>query len=139
VAVIARLARDGRLASTPQPATGVTHAGKIDRAEAAIDWSNPAEVVDRQIRAFDPVPGVVTTFDGNRVKIWRADWAEGTRGAPPGTVLALPKDGIVVACGHGELRIEEMQPASSRRMSASAFAAGHGVVPGKRFGPLVRS
>jgi methionyl-tRNA formyltransferase len=135
VAVLARLARDKRLASTPQPTTGVTHAGKIDRAEAAIDWSNPAEVVDRQIRAFDPAPGAVTTFEGNGVKVWRAGWAAGTRGAPPGTVLALTKEGIVVACGHGELRIEEMQPASSRRMCASAFAAGHGVVPGKLFGP----
>ena len=62
VAVLTRLARDGVLAATPQPVTGATYAEKVDRADAAIDWSNATETIDRLIRAFDPVPGAATSL-----------------------------------------------------------------------------
>ena len=134
VEVLRRLARDGALKATPQPATGATYAAKVERADAAIDWSNPANVIDRQIRAFDPVPGAATHFGVLGLKVWRAEPIARESGAPAGTVAAIGKDGIEVACGQGALRLSEVQPASGKRMPASAFAAGHGVVPGTRLG-----
>jgi len=134
VRVLRRLARDGVLNATPQPAAGATYAAKIDRADAVIDWSGSADMIDRQIRAFDPVPGAATHFGALGVKVWRADPIARESGAPVGSVVAIGKDGIDVACGEGALRLREVQPASGKRMAASAFAAGHAVVPHARFG-----
>ena len=139
VDVLRRLARDGSLKATPQPATGDTYAAKIDRADAVIDWSGSADAIDRQIRAFDPAPGATTHFGGLGVKVWHAEPVPGASGASAGTVLAIGKAGIDVACGTGALRLSEVQPANGRRMPASAFAAGHGVAPGTRFGASAAS
>jgi methionyl-tRNA formyltransferase len=134
VAVLTRLARDGVLASMPQPASGVTYARKLDRADAAIDWSRASAQIDCQIRAFDPAPGATATFGGAGVKVWRAEPVAHPHQAPGGTVLVVDREGIAVACGAGALKLRELQPASGKRMSASAFAAGHEVVQGSRFG-----
>jgi methionyl-tRNA formyltransferase len=135
VVAVARLARDGALASTPQPVNGATYAAKVERDDATIDWSGPAEVIDRQVRAFDPAPGATTHFDGQAVKVWRAEVGLPVHNLSPGTVLEVGAAGIDVACGQGALRIAEVQPASGKRMAASAFAAGRGLVAGARFGP----
>jgi methionyl-tRNA formyltransferase len=135
IRVLIRLARDGVIHAEPQPALGATYAGKVGRADAAIDWSRSAGAIDQQVRAFDPVPGAATEFNGQGVKIWRAEPGSPAVDAPAGTIVAAGKDGIAVACGSGTLRLLEVQPANGRRMAASAFAAGHGVVPGSRFGP----
>src|SRR5260221_3166513 len=136
MAVLQRLAREGRLHNTPKPGAGVTYTNKLERAEAAIDWSQPSEGIDRKIRALDPVPGAATQLGGQTVKVWRAGPAAVARtdDSVPGTVIAVGKEGIDVACGLGTLRLAELQPASGKRMSASAFAAGHAVTPGSRFG-----
>ena len=138
VAVLTRLARDGALSSTPQPATGATYANKVGRADAAIDWTQPSEAIDRAVRAFDPVPGAFTAFGGQDVKVWRAEplapAAVARHAAGAGSILAVVPEGIDVACGHGALRLLEVQPASGKRMSAPAFAAGRGVAPGACFG-----
>jgi methionyl-tRNA formyltransferase len=134
VAVLRRLEADGAIAATPQPALGVTYAAKIEKAEAAVDWRGQAVAIDRRIRAFDPVPGVRSALAGAPVKLWRAEPLAAASGLPPGTILAVDARGIVVACGEGTLRIEELQPAGGRRMSAAAFAAGHRLEPGARFG-----
>lgn len=136
IVVLIRLARDGVITAKPQPALGVTYADKVERADAAIDWSRPAEAIDRQIRAFDPVPGAATEFAGLGVKVWRAEPDVAIGDAPAGTVLAIGKEGIDVACGTGRLRLAELQPANGKRMPAEAFAAGRGVIPGARFGPV---
>src|SRR6185295_5827836 len=75
-------------AATSQPATGATYASKIDKSEAEIDWRAPAAMIDRQVRAFDPVPGAATVWAGERVKVWRATPAANTPPVDvPGTVL----------------------------------------------------
>ena len=134
VEVLRRLASDGALRATPQPAVGATYAAKVERGDAAIDWSISADAIDRQIRAYDPVPGAATHFGTLGVKVWRAHPVAHGTDAAAGTVVAAGNDGIDVACGHGTLRLREVQPSSGKRMAASAFAAGHGVVPGTRFG-----
>jgi methionyl-tRNA formyltransferase len=120
------------LAVTPQPDDGSTYAAKIERAEAAIDWRAGAAAIDRRIRAFDPAPGAFTAFAGDLVKLWRAEAADG-RGGAAGTIVAAGPEGLVVACGEGLLRINELQPAGGRRMDAAAFVAGRRVAPGQRF------
>jgi methionyl-tRNA formyltransferase len=135
VSVLARLARDGALRMTPQPTNGATYAHKVERADAAIDWTNAAVAIDRQIRAFDPVPGATTHFGGLPVKVWSADPIVQESDTAAGTILAAGKEGIDVACGRSALRIRELQPASGKRMSAAAFAAGHRAMPGTCFGP----
>ena len=129
------LARGAPKAATPQPATGATYASKIDKSEAEIDWSAQAATIDRQVRAFDPVPGAATSWGGERVKIWRAHpAAKPPRGEAPGTVLNFDQSAMTVACGEGALEIAELQPAGGRRMSAAMFAAGRKLGAGERFG-----
>jgi methionyl-tRNA formyltransferase len=120
---------------TPQPSEGVTLAPKVRASESAIDWRASAAAIDRQVRAFDPAPGAHASFDGRLVKVWRADPAERATGAPPGAVVDLDRDGVVVACGSGALRLGELQPAGGRRMPAAAFLAGRRLGLGARFGP----
>jgi methionyl-tRNA formyltransferase len=138
VEVLTRLARDGALSGTAQPATGVTYANKVGRAEAAIDWTQASDAIDRAVRAFDPVPGASAAFGGSGVKVWRAEPLALESVARPhaarvGTVLAVSQAGVDVACGQGALRLLEVQPASGKRMSASAFAAGRGIARGACF------
>lgn len=135
VAVLQRLAREGMLTSTPQPAEGATYASKLDRAEATIDWSLEATLVDARIRAFDPVPGALTHWGDEAVKVWSAQPSSARAGMPPGTVFAVSGEGIDVACGEGILRLAVVQPAGGKRMEAVAFATGRALRPGMRFGP----
>jgi methionyl-tRNA formyltransferase len=134
VAALTRLARDGAIERTPQPATGATYASKVERADAAIDWSASAEAIDRQVRAFDPVPGAATMLGDLAVKVWSAEPVASAMAGAAGTIVGAGKEGIDVACGQGFLRLIEVQPANGRRMSAAAFAAGRSIAAGMRFG-----
>jgi methionyl-tRNA formyltransferase len=135
VAALRRLEREGALAATPQPREGACYAPKIDKIEATIDWRASADTIDRQIRAFDPVPGAGTTLAGEAIKLWKAAPAAAPMPrATPGTVLAVHPTGMLVGCGEGALRIDEVQPAGGRRMSIAAFIAGRRIVPGARLG-----
>ncbi|MES2940490.1 MAG: methionyl-tRNA formyltransferase [Pseudomonadota bacterium] len=128
------MAACGGLPRTPQPAEGVTYAHKIEKAEAAIDWSQPAEAIARRIRAFDPFPGASGLFQGETIKLWRADATPQARGnAAAGTIVALDAHGIAVACGAGELTVTELQRAGGRRLPAADFLRGFPLEPGQRF------
>ena len=121
-------------APVPQPDDGVTYAAKIDKAEAQLDWRSPAGQLERQVRAFNPVPGAVATLDGMPIKVWRAaSMADGVRGAAPGTVVSAGPEGIVVACSEGALCLTEVQKAGSRRLPVAQFLSGNPVRPGAAF------
>ena len=136
VATLVRLQEAGQLPSSPQPAEGVTYATKIDRREAFIDWTLPAQVIDRAVRAFDPAPVAWTTLAGAPLKIWRAAPQDGMPAgtAQPGEVLDAGSQGVDVACGRGVLRITSLQVAGARRLDAAAFIAGRALAPGTVFG-----
>jgi len=119
------------LSATPQPDEGVTYAAKIEKAEALLDWRQPAVELERKIRAFNPFPGASTTLDGVQIKVWRAVAESGT--AAPGTVLSADRSGILVACGTGALRLGELQKAGGKRLSAAQFLAGNALLPGAVF------
>ncbi len=139
VAALARLQRDGALHGRPQPESGATYAAKIDRAEAIIHWERDAAAIDRQIRALSPAPGATTMLGAEVLKIWQADpLPAGGADAPPGTVIGANVDGVIVACGAGVLRVTELQPAGSRRMSAAACTAGRRIAAGMRLAAPAR-
>jgi methionyl-tRNA formyltransferase len=133
VDVLGRLDRERRLPAVPQPADGATYAARIADRDARIDWARDAQAIDRQVRAFDPMPGAYTTLGGTVVKVWHAEPTPTPSTAPPGTVLAARPAGIDVACGVGALRILELQRAGGRRVPASALVAGRFVAAGARF------
>ena len=132
--VLACLADGDAVAARPQPAEGATYAAKIAPAEAALDWRRPAEVLDRQVRAFDPVPGAHVSWAGERVKVAGSSVTGASVSAPPGSVVAVDERGVDVACGDaGVLRLARLKPAGGKAMSAAAFARGRGVRAGARF------
>ena len=131
-AIVADLQHYSQRNAKPQPEHGITYAHKLSKADAQIDWTQPAEAIERRIRAFNPVPGAWCDYHGKPLKIWAAQ-ACPVNGAA-GSVLQTDKNGIQVACGSGSLLIQTLQPAGSARMEAAAFLAGHPVAVGSRFG-----
>lgn len=123
----------GRALARPQPAEGVTYAAKIAKSEAEIDWHADALAIERQVRAFNPTPGAATIVHGVPTKIWLASAIEHAS-ATPATVLAADADGIVVACGSGALRIDELQRAGAKRLRAAEFLRGSALHVGASLG-----
>jgi len=119
------------LPAEPQPAEGVTYAHKIEKAEAVIDWTKPAIELDRHIRAFNPFPGAQALFGGQTVKLWQASPVAGS--GPLGSVLAVDKKQVVIACGAGALAVSELQKAGGKRLPVQQFLAGHPLKVGDRF------
>ncbi len=103
----------------PQPALGVTYAHKLDKAEAKLDWSQPAAVLARRVRAFNPWPVAEAMLAGERLRIHGAVAIDAPAGAAPGTVLAAGRDGIDVACGEGALRIRVLQRDGGKAITAA--------------------
>jgi len=114
----------GNLPAIPQPAAGVTHAAKIDKAEAAIDFTKPAHTVLRHIHGLSPFPGAWFAHGNERIKVLRAEPAKGAGAA--GTVL---DDGLTVACGDGAVRLVTLQRAGKSPADAAAFLRGY-ALPG---------
>jgi methionyl-tRNA formyltransferase len=128
------LAACGGLRPVPQPVEGVTYAAKIEKAEAAIDWRQPAAVIERRARAFSPAPGLATPLAGEAVKVWRVGAEAAAAGAPPWQVLSAGVEGIRVATGEGVLNLLELQRAGGKRLPAREFLQGFAVAPGQMFG-----
>lgn len=127
----------------PQDDSLATYAHKIDKQEAALDWSSPAAELARRVRAFNPAPGCFSFLGGERVKIWEAlPQPEGSVGIPVGTITSAGDEGVGVACGTngtgtlatngtgrregtGTLLIKTLQLPGSKAMSAAELLRGH--------------
>jgi methionyl-tRNA formyltransferase len=120
-----------RLVARPQPETGVTYAAKISKAEATIDWREPAAAIERRLRAFDPAPGARSVLGGEAITCWRGVVLAG--GGAPGEVVAVDGGALTVACGEGRLALTELQRAGGRRMAAEALLRGWSPRVGARF------
>jgi methionyl-tRNA formyltransferase len=99
-----------------------TYAPKLKREDGRIDWAEPAEVIERKIRAFNPWPGTFMTIDGRNLKIFSASVVD-LRGKP-GQILGREKE-LVIAAGTDAISLHEVQLEGTRRMSASEFLRGH--------------
>jgi methionyl-tRNA formyltransferase len=116
----------GKLSPTPQQEALATHAPKITKAEAALDWRRGALELDARVRAFDPWPVAECRLDnGARLRVWRAEPLGAKTAAAPGTIVAAGGAGIDVATGAGVLRLIRVQPPSGRVMDAAAYLAAH--------------
>ncbi|MFW5832676.1 MAG: methionyl-tRNA formyltransferase, partial [Pseudomonadota bacterium] len=135
-AELARLAADllvplldeleaGRATAVPQPAEGVTYANKLDKAEFQLDWTAPAELLERRVRAFHPQAWFA--FAGERIRVLAAETVD-AEGAP-GMVL---DDRLTIACGNGALRPTLVQRAGKRPLDVAAFLRGLKLPPGTR-------
>jgi len=114
-----RDAAAGRLRPVPQPADGACYAPKIDKAESALDWSLPAALLARRIRAFDPAPGCSFDAHGQRIKVWQARVVEASAVEPGLRVDVGDAGRWVVGCGAGALELLLVQPAGGTRMPAA--------------------
>jgi methionyl-tRNA formyltransferase len=106
-------------APEPQPEIGVTYAKKIDKTEARIDWSASAKQIERQVRAFDPMPGAWFEANGERIKLLRVDIDRGS--GRPGEVI---DDVLTVDCGDGAIRPLQVQRAGRAVMTPEQLLRG---------------
>jgi len=118
-----------RDALTPTPQSGEpTYAHKIDKAEARLDWTRPAEELDRHIRGLSPFPGAWTELNGKRVKILMSEVIDSQPPASVSGMAFIQNDALLVACGpkgDSALRILRIQPAGKPAMSADDFKRGY--------------
>jgi methionyl-tRNA formyltransferase len=122
----------GELRPAPQPSVGITYASKIEKHEAALNWSESASTLERRVRAFDPFPGATLNDGSSVIKVWRAAVNGNTSGAPGEVISTLPGP-VRVACGEGALDLLELQRPGGRRMPVQQAFAGGAPRLGQRF------
>jgi len=122
------LLREGRAPRTPQPAEGVTYAGRLTREHGHLDFSAGREAVARKVRAMNPWPAAATTIGGKRLKVFAAaPLAEPV--AAPG-VLHVREDGLLIGTGDGSMLVTDLQLDGKKRMGAREFLRGHPIADG---------
>jgi len=126
--IVQALATLDDLAPQVQPEEGVTYAAKIDKAEARIDWTQPAEVVDRQIRGLSPFPGAWFEHEGVRIKVLGSAVVQGAGVA--GTVIGEP---LHIACGAGAIALTRLQKAGKGAQDVDVFQRGMQIAVGTCF------
>jgi methionyl-tRNA formyltransferase len=126
--IVEALARD-TLSAKPQPAEGVTYAHKIDKAEAALDFTRRAAEVERAVRAFNPAPGAFTLLGQERLRILACDVVDAS--GDPGVTL---DDHLTIGCGTGAIRPALVQRPGKRAMDVAEVLRGFPVPAGTRLG-----
>lgn len=131
VEVLRQMAQ-GKMVAIPQPSMGVNYATKISKEEAALDFSQSAQMAARRIHAFNPFPGVSASVNGVTLKLWKAEaLMEPTDGQPGEVLAANANDGVLVACGEGVLRLTELQKPGAKRLPAAEFIKGFPLEAGR--------
>ena len=125
----------GKITPQPQPAEGASYAAKIKKEDGEINWQLSAHEIWNRLRAFTPWPGAFTHLAGTAkptlLKIWRAE--PGAQAGRAGEVLAADKNGVVVGCSQGSLRISELQREGGKRLAVEQFLQGFPLLPGTKF------
>ena len=125
----------GGLSATPQPTQGVSYAHKIEKPEAVIDWTQPAALIERRIRAFQPFPVAVSTLGTEPIKFRAAEVLAlvSPPGAVPGEVLAVSDQGVDICALDAVIRAVRLQKAGGKPLSVADFLHGFEIRPGMRF------
>ncbi|HET7757482.1 MAG TPA: methionyl-tRNA formyltransferase [Steroidobacteraceae bacterium] len=134
----------GTLHAVPQPLEGVTHAPRLHKAEARIDWTADARDIARQVRAFNPWPVAETRLDSEQLRVYAASASveignglkipvKYANSAEPGTIVGVQDESVLVRCGRGYLAIQSLQRSGGRVLPAADFGRGHGLA-GRRLG-----
>ena len=116
--------QNGTIVSLKQPEDGVTYAAKLTNKEGRLDWTKPAEELERAIRALNPWPGVWFKYNGEQIKVLSAILVNGE--SKPGTII----DGFKIACGFDALEVTCAQRPGRKAMDADAFLRGYDLKPG---------
>jgi methionyl-tRNA formyltransferase len=133
----------GAAQPVPQDESQATFCSTYTREDTWIDWKRSADELHNFVRAWDPDIGALTQLDGKRLKVWVAQAPSPAEistqaGAPvppgPGSIIAVARDSITVACGSGALKLLEVQPENKRRMDVADFLAGHRLEVGTKLG-----
>ena len=108
----------------PQPEAGVTYAHKLEKAEARLDWSQPAVVLANKVRAFNPWPMAEAVVAGERLRLHGAVALDEAHDAAPGSLVRAGRDGLDVACADGMLRIRTLQREGGKAITAADYLNG---------------
>jgi len=127
----------GKILPQPQPTEGASYARKITKEDGRLDWTQPARTLWNRVRGLTPWPGAFTfqkVDSGKRLlKVWTAEVEPNATGTP-GEIIHADKSGLMVGCGHGALRLMNLQREGGRRLSAPEFLAGAGIKQGECLG-----
>ena len=127
-------AQTGALQGVAQAADGICYAHKIDKREAALDWTQPATTLARRVRAFNPFPVASSVLGGETIKFWRVQaLPPHSRAAQPGEVIAVSAEGVDIATASGVLRATRLQKAGGKPLEAADFLHGFALHPGQIF------
>ena len=128
------LVRDGAAPRAAQDESQATYEGWCKAEDIVIDWSGPAAEVYNLIRGGDPSPGAGSTFEGKKIRFYRARKGDQTTGGRPGQVTEVSEDAFGVAAVGGTIFVQRVQPEGSRKVMASEWIESVGLRPGARFG-----
>ena len=127
-------AQTGALQGVAQAGEGICYAHKIDKREAALDWTQPASTLARRVRAFNPFPVASSVLGGETIKFWRVQaLPPHSRAAQPGEVIAVSAEGVDIATASGVLRATRLQKAGGKPLEAADFLHGFALHPGQIF------
>ena len=117
--------QNGTVSATPQDSTLATYAPMLDKSMCPIDWNKTAQQIHNHVRGMNPWPVATTELGGNRFKIYQTVIVDETTDAAPGSVIALTKTGLKMACGEGVIEIRQLQAEGGKRMAAPDYFRGH--------------
>ena len=134
--VVDALAR-GEAKPKPQDHSRATYAPSLKPADERLNWNDSAADLYNRIRGLNPWPGAYTSYEGKRLKVWRAARPEMTADSAdheiPGTILAVGQESLTVATGSGALTLLDLQPAGKKQMDAGSFCCGYRIEAGSHF------
>lgn len=116
--------QSGPLAAEKQDDSASCYAKKLSKQEAEIDWQSDCEQISRTIRAFNPWPVAFTLSKGERIRIFAAEHEDNDQDISPGSVIEKSRQGILVRCGKGAIRIKHLQLPGAKAMSVEDFVNG---------------
>ncbi len=126
------LLEQGKLHPIQQDDSLANYAAKLTKEEAQVNWSLDATQIDRAVRGYNPFPGASAVINDTPLRIWQASIRTGLSGVP-GTILAVEKNALVVACGSDALSLEILQRPNAKALPAAEFLPGFHINAGDRF------
>ncbi len=124
----------GTIAPQPQDEQRATHSRLFAKADGLLDWSRPADELERQVRALNPWPRAFTFVQGKRLQVLLAQASDESLAGPPGTVVAGPGKTLLVATGQGALRLDRVQLEGGREVAGSQFLGNSSALSGAQLG-----
>lgn len=126
----------GTIESREQPDEGISHARRLRKEDGYIEWNRAAAVVHNHIRGMNPWPGSFTYHGGTYLRVLASEVSspDGVPEREPGTVLRADREGLVVSCGRGSVRITRIQASGKKALDVEEFLNGYSIAGGDKLG-----